>query len=147
AKFGIGGFCSARAVHSAATAHANTAATHVLIPEHERLLAANLLIEPLPVAWAERTIAEGGPACSREAVSGAAIIVDVVTGYVGGVAVGVERRAGALRHGKIDPAADRGSVPEGTRRLHDLGGKILGGTLVVNDGPVDDDLLLPYARP
>ena len=27
------------------------------------------------------------------------------------------------------------------------GGKILGGGLVANDGPVDDDLLLPDARP
>jgi hypothetical protein len=51
-----------------------------------------------------------------------------------------------LRPGKIDAALDRGSVPEGPRRLDDLGGKILGGGLVANAGPVDDDLLLAEAR-
>jgi hypothetical protein len=50
-------------------------------------------------------------------------------------------------HGKIDGVADRGSVPEGARRLDNLGGKILGGGLVANDGPVGDDLLLADARP
>src|SRR5215813_12768275 len=78
---------------------------------------------------------------------GAPFIVDAVTRYVDGVAVGVERRAGELRQGKIDSAADRGSVPEGAWCLDDLCGKILGSGLVANDGPVDDDLLLLGARP
>jgi hypothetical protein len=42
--------------------------------------------------------------------------VGAVTRYVDGVALGVEWRAGELRHGKIDGAADRGSIPEGARR-------------------------------
>jgi hypothetical protein len=56
AKFGIGGFCSARAVDSAATAHANTAALHALIAKYQQLPAANLHIEALPEAWAEKII-------------------------------------------------------------------------------------------
>ena len=78
---------------------------------------------------------------------GAAIILGAVIRYVDGVAVGVERRAVELRHGKIDATADRGSARKGARRVDDLGGKILGGGLIANDGSVDDDLLLPVARP
>jgi hypothetical protein len=52
-----------------------------------------------------------------------------------------------LRHGEIDPAANRSPIREGTGRFDHLGGKILRGGLVMDDGPVDDDLLGPDARP
>ena len=58
-----------------------------------------------------------------------------------------ERRAGELRHREIDAAADRGAIGEGARRFDDLGGEILCRRLVVDDGPVDDDLLRADARP
>jgi hypothetical protein len=68
-------------------------------------------------------------------------VLDAVIGYVDGVAIGVERGAGELRHGRIDAAADRGSVRGGAWWLEDLRGKILGGGLVANHRPVDDGLV------
>ena len=83
---------------------------------------------------------------TRNGDDAAGIIVSI-TRNVDGAARGVVGRAGELRHGEIDPAANRSPIREGTGRLDHLGGKILRGGLVVDDGPVDDDLLGPDARP
>jgi hypothetical protein len=52
-----------------------------------------------------------------------------------------------LRYGEIDAATNRSPIREGTGRFDHLGRKILRGGLVMDDGPVDDDLLRPDARP
>src|SRR5262252_9215322 len=105
---------------------------------------------PRPLFGQDDETVDGDPFGKRLVTrvdDGAADILGAVTRYVDSVAVGVERCTVELRHGKIDAAADRGSVAEGARCLDDLGGKIPGGGLVANDGPVDDDLLLTGARP
>jgi hypothetical protein len=76
----------------------------------------------------------------------AGIIVSIARD-VDGAACGVVWRAGELRYREIDAATNRSPLREGTGRFDHLRGKILRGGLVMDDCPVDEDLLRPDARP
>jgi len=83
---------------------------------------------------------------TRNSDVAAGIIVSIPRN-VDRAACGVIWRAGELRYGEIDATTNRSPIREGTGRFDHLGRKILRRDLVMDDGPVDDDLLRPDARP
>src|SRR5262249_60854389 len=77
----------------------------------------------------------------------AAGIVGAVARHVDGAAPGFERRALELRHRELDAAADRSAVGERARDLEQLVAELTRAGGVLDDRPVDHDLLRADARP